>query len=84
MNRFYYALVLLALLILSCNRANTVQSNMTKAELIELIGEPDSIQIKEGMPDVYTNKLINIEQWFYGTDTIINMADNKVQNISIQ
>ena len=75
---------LLSFLFLSCSQTNTLQVDMEKTDLLKVIGDPDSVQIKEGIPDVYTNKLINIEQWFYGTDTVINIANDKVQNIIIQ
>ena len=76
------SLVILSISILSCT-SNSINTGMTKTEVETKIGKADSIQQKNGIPDVYTNKMIKIETWYFGSDTIINFANDNVQNISI-
>ena len=84
MNKLFLGLIFLTFLFSSCNSIDSLQVDTSKFEVIKIIGKPDSIQISPAIQDVYTNKLINIEKWFYGTDTIIIFANNKIQNLTIQ
>lgn len=75
--------ILLAVVILSCS-SESIEIGMTNNEVEEMLGNPKTIIEKEGVPDVYTNKMIKIEVWSYGEDTSIVFADSKVQNIVIR
>jgi len=82
MNKMRYIFLCIPLLFLSCSR-DTIKTGISSDNLIELIGTADSILQKESIPDVYTNKMIGVELWYYGTDTTISIVNNKVQNITI-
>lgn len=77
-------IITLGVLLNACSTKSYIDVDMTSVEVQSLIGEADSIQEKDGIPDVYTNKLIKIETWYYGNDTIINFANEKVQSVLIQ
>jgi len=81
--RFLY-MICVGLLLYACSSKKTIEPDMSSLEVQELIGRADSIQERQGIPDVYTNKLIKVETWFYGNDTMVNFADGKVQSILIQ
>jgi len=68
----------------SCSHNSSLEAGADKQSTRKQIGKPDSIIEKEGIPDVYTNKLIKMEIWYYGTDTSIVFADDKIQTISIK
>lgn len=76
--------ILLFLVFYACTEKAPVEIGTSKALTEKQIGQPDSIVIKTGIPDVYTNKLINMEVWYYGLDTSIVFADDKIQTISIK
>ncbi len=73
-------LIILAVVVLSCS-SESVEVGMMNNEVEEMLGTPKTIIEKEGIPDVYTNKMIKIEVWNYGEDTSIVFANSKVQNI---
>ena len=74
--------LILFILIQSCSEESLKVG--TKAQFVkEQIGIPDSIIEKESIPNIYTNKLIQIEVWYYGTDTSIVFANNEIQTIKI-
>jgi len=77
-----YFFLILSILTLSCSNTS-LEVGMNKDELKEQIGEPDSVIEKDGIPDVYTNKLIKMEVWYYGTDTSFVFANDKLQTIKI-
>ncbi len=76
--------ILLFFVFYACTDQVSVEIGTSKVLTEKQIGEPDSIVIKTGIPDVYTNKLINMEVWYYGLDTSIVFADDKIQTISIK
>jgi len=72
-----------ALLFLACKSDKVLNIETSTEQIIELIGEADSIHKLEAIPDVYTNKLIAMELWYYGSDTTLRIANNKLKNISV-
>ena len=71
------------MLFLACSSDKTIELEMSTDQLLELIGEADSIQKLDAIPDVYTNKLIRMELWYYGNDTTLRIADKKLKSISV-
>ena len=49
--------MLLAVVVLSCS-SESIEIGMTNNEVKEMLGNPKTIIEKEGVPDVYTNKMI--------------------------
>ena len=78
-----YFLFASALLFLACKSDKAIELEMPTDKIIELIGKADSTQKLDAIPDVYTNKLIRMELWYYGNDTTLRIANNKLKNISI-
>lgn len=78
-----FTLLIISIFILCSCENNSLNQEMNMDEVKTLIGTPDSIKQRKGLPDVYTNKIIAMETWYYGNDTNINFADNKIQTIQI-
>ena len=78
-----YFLFASALLFLACSSNKTIEPEMTTDKIKELIGDADSIHKLDPVPDIYTNKLIEMELWYYGSDTTLRIANNKLKNISV-
>ena len=77
-----FIIIIFGLSLLSCSSDNSLETNMPSQKVVELIGQADSIQKLDAIPDVYTNKLIEIELWYYGTDTILSIANNRLKSIN--
>lgn len=77
-------IIVIGVLFYACSSRSTIEVDMGTEQVESLVGLADSIQDKDGIPDVYTNKLIKMETWYYGNDTIVNFANEKVQSVLIR
>ncbi len=75
--------ILLLTFLVSCTEPKGFELGTEKTQVETNYRKPDSIKIENGIPDVYTNKLINIEVWYFGKDTSFIFMDNKLQTIKI-
>jgi predicted oxidoreductase (fatty acid repression mutant protein) len=55
-----------------------VKEGMGKAEVKIVLGTADSVVAMMPVEDVYTNKLIKMEAWHYGKDTVLLFANDKL------
>lgn len=75
----------LILLILSaCQSNDGFEVGTSFKTLQENYRRPDSIVKMPSLPDAYTNKWIEMEQWYFGNDTIIYFANQKIQSVQIK
>ncbi len=75
--------ILLLLLLSRCGETQIFEPGTEKSLIAINYRQPDSIKIEKGIPDVYTNQLINIEIWYFGRDTSLIFADEKLQTLKI-
>ncbi len=71
-------LSLIALFLVSCQSSDPIVAGMTKANVEHLLGQADSVVVLPSTKDVYTNKLIEMEVWYYSNDTILTFAKGKL------
>ena len=79
-----FIIIIFGLSLWSCSSNNSLETEMPRQKIIELIGQADSIQKLDAIPDIYTNKLIEMEIWYYGSDTSLSIANSKLKSINIK
>ena len=83
MIKLFFINIIFVLLSTSCGEASIFEIGTQISTIEKNYRKPDSIKIEKGIPDVYTNKLIKIEVWYFGKDTSLIFADKKLQNLKI-
>ncbi|MBN2668476.1 MAG: hypothetical protein JXR60_04530 [Bacteroidales bacterium] len=71
-------LILIFASVWSCS-GSQLKKGMTASDIANIIGKADSLIVLPDIKDVYTNKPIHTEQWFYGKDSILQIENGKLK-----
>ena len=77
MKKWMFGLLGMAVILIAC-QSGGVKAGMTKEEVTATLGKADSVVIMTPVEDVYTNKLIKMETWHYGNDTMLIFSNNEL------